>query len=187
MSRSRFAVTLAVAVAVPAVTPAAANAAESAAARHTDRILRHKVIKLHGKRAPGCDLVKRQCRAHPNPNHRQIRKYFETLRRMVMPQRAAIVLHTAPPYQPPAGTASLRTSTGAGGLPGCADESAGNYSTGSENTNPSSGATGRWQEMPMHRAPGGICYGDDLSPAGQDRCAAKIYASQGSGAWVGCG
>lgn len=72
-------------------------------------------------------------------------------------------------------------------LPACADESAGDYSTGPENTNPSTGATGRWQEVPMHRQKGGLCYGLDLSPRGQDACAVRIFRAQGSGAWTGCG
>src|SRR4051812_35449094 len=133
MSPTRFTATLAVAVAVPAVIPAAANAAESAAARHTDRVLRHKVIKLHGKRAPGCDLVKRQCRAHPNPNHRQIHKYFETLRRMVMPRRAAALVTTGAPYVPPAQTATVSAPAGGtlAAIRRC--ESGGNYSTNTGN------------------------------------------------------
>lgn len=77
-------------------------------------------------------------------------------------------------------------SAGSGGLPACADESAGDYSTGPANTNPSSGATGRWQTLRSHYQPGGICAEYDLSPGGQDGCAHKIMAEQGAGAWVGC-
>lgn len=72
-------------------------------------------------------------------------------------------------------------------LPACADESHGNYSTGPENTNPKSGATGRWQEVPMHRQRGGLCYGLGLDPRGQDACAVRIFRAQGSGAWTACG
>ena len=59
-----------------------------------------------------------------------------------------------------------------------------NYSTGASNTNPSSGATGRYQILPSTAAG----YGCNLStPAGQDACAQTIYNHQGAGAWVGCG
>ena len=73
---------------------------------------------------------------------------------------------------------------GASGVPACASESGTNYSTGSANTNPSSGATGRYQIIPSTAA----AYGCDLStPGGQDACAGRIYRGQGAGAWVGCG
>jgi Transglycosylase-like domain len=58
------------------------------------------------------------------------------------------------------------------------------YSTGPDNTNPSSGATGRYQILPSTAAG----YGCSLTtPAGQDACAQVIYEHQGAGAWVGCG
>jgi hypothetical protein len=74
--------------------------------------------------------------------------------------------------------------SGAAGVPSCASESGTNYSTGSSNTNASSGATGRYQITPGTAA----AYGCDLStPSGQDACAQTIYRHQGAGAWVGCG
>jgi hypothetical protein len=83
----------------------------------------------------------------------------------------------------PAHAASSPT-TGAGTLPACASESGTNYSTGSENTNGSSGATGRYQITPSTAAN----YGCSLAtPAGQDACAQTIYEHQGTGAWTGCG
>jgi muramidase (phage lysozyme) len=69
-------------------------------------------------------------------------------------------------------------------VPACASESGTNYSTGASNTNPSSGATGRYQILPSTAA----AYGCSLTtPAGQDACAQTIYQHQGAGAWVGCG
>jgi Transglycosylase-like domain len=95
------------------------------------------------------------------------------------------------PVQSPARTnssasapATPSTSTRTGGLPACASESGSNYSTGSDNTNASSGATGRYQILPSTAA----AYGCSLAtPAGQDACAQVIYEHQGAGAWVGCG
>jgi hypothetical protein len=58
-------------------------------------------------------------------------------------------------------------------------ESGGNYSA----VNPSSGAYGAYQILPSTAAN----YGCDVStPAGQDSCAASIYADVGSSAWS-CG
>lgn len=78
-------------------------------------------------------------------------------------------------------TTSVATSS-ASGLPpesikSC--ESGGDYSA----VNPSSGAYGAWQILGSTAA----AYGCDLStPAGQDQCAAEIYADVGSSAWS-CG
>jgi hypothetical protein len=116
-------------------------------------------------------------------------KYLYTLRRMKSPPVVvAPVAEPAPQAAPvTAVPSSQQSSTGSSSaLPACASESGTNYSTGPNNTNPS-GATGRYQEMPVHRQAGGLCYGIDLSPGGQDRCAELIYEAQGAGAWVGCG
>jgi hypothetical protein len=76
------------------------------------------------------------------------------------------------------------SAAGAAGVPACASESGDNYSTGPDNTNPTSGATGRYQILPSTAA----AYGCSMAtPAGQDACAQVIYAHQGAGAWVGCG
>jgi Transglycosylase-like domain len=90
----------------------------------------------------------------------------------------------------PAGSVSSASSevggsgAGAAGVPACASESGDNYSTGADNTNPTSGATGRYQILPSTAA----AYGCSLTtPAGQDACAQVIYEHQGAGAWVGCG
>jgi hypothetical protein len=73
---------------------------------------------------------------------------------------------------------------GAAGVPACASESGDDYSTGPDNTNATSGATGRYQILPSTAA----AYGCSLTtPAGQDACAQVIYDHQGAGAWVGCG
>lgn len=56
-------------------------------------------------------------------------------------------------------------------------ESGGDYSA----VNPSSGAYGAYQILPSTSA----AYGCDMStPAGQDACAAEIYADSGGSAWV---
>lgn len=120
---------------------------------------------------------------------RELLHFRAVLSRMLAPPASAVRATVAssptaaPALNAPASTSSSTTA----GLPACASESGSNYSTGPANTNPSSGATGRYQELPMHRQRGGLCEGLDLSPGGQDKCAARIYAAQGAGAWVGCG
>jgi len=78
--------------------------------------------------------------------------------------------------------AASTTSSGTGGaipsyITQC--ESGGDYSA----VNPSSGAYGAYQIMPSTAS----AYGCDLgTPAGQDACAAEIYADVGASAWS-CG
>ena len=168
----------------------------SAAAKHAKKkpticvkayAVRQAVIKKHGKRAPGRNICRFGMSGGKKPTLSQKVRYLNTLRRLVKPP----VLSTPSVVQaavsfPQQAVSSAPSSTSTGVLPACASESGTNYSTGPDNTNPS-GATGRYQEMPMHRQAGGVCYGIDLSPAGQDRCAVLIYQAQGAGAWVGCG
>lgn len=81
---------------------------------------------------------------------------------------------------PAPATSSVATGS-ASAIPGyiTACESGGNYNA----VNPSSGAYGAYQIMPSTAS----AYGCDLStPAGQDACAAEIYADVGSSAWS-CG
>jgi hypothetical protein len=85
------------------------------------------------------------------------------------------------PYVAPAPTTSSVASSTAGMPPESIAqcESGGSYTA----VNPSSGAYGKWQILPSTSA----AYGCDMSsPAGQDACAASIYADVGSSAWS-CG
>lgn len=148
--------------------------------------LRHKYLHLHAKlgHTAGRNIVKDGVRVHGRDrpaSYPRIAKSIRTMRSMLAPRPAP-----APAVAPTAATASFRSAS-SGGLPACADESAGNYSTGPANTNPTTGATGRWQTLRSHYARGGVCDGFDVnSPSGQDGCAHKIMEEQGSGAWVNC-
>jgi hypothetical protein len=85
-----------------------------------------------------------------------------------------------PAPEPTAAPAPATSSTGGYSIPSyiVACESGGDYGA----SNPS-GAYGAYQIMPGTAA----AYGCDLStPAGQDVCAARIYADVGASAWV-CG
>jgi hypothetical protein len=107
-----------------------------------------------------------------------------TLDRWLHPAPAPVVASAA---AAPQSAPHVAQGAGSGGMPACADESHGNYSTGPANTNASSGATGRWQTLRSHYNRGGICQEFDVnSPSGQDGCAHKILEEQGASAWVGC-
>lgn len=151
-----------------AVLPAVADAKPPTAAhaRAYERAYDH-VARVFGRRAPGRNIIKQGVARHKPASDAQTVASLAVLERMVAPAHAA----SSP-------------TAGAGTLPACASESGTNYSTGSENTNASSGATGRYQITPSTAAN----YGCSLAtPAGQDACAQTIYEHQGTGAWTGCG
>lgn len=192
------AITTTIAVLVPAAT-AAADRAECSKPLEAHYSAHWHAVRDAGKAgklpegAQGRNIRAQGMRYRAHGGYRvrdarcgELRKSLAQLRALrspTPPPGAPLLTRTTGGGQPPAGVASAGV---AANLPGCADESHGNYSTGPENTNPSSGATGRWQTLRSHYAAGGVCAGLDLSPAGQDTCAARIYAEQGAGAWVGC-
>lgn len=147
-------------------------------ARTYERIYR-QVARHLGRRAPGRNIVKYGTGAHRRPSDRQMLSSLAVLQRMLSPQPSSG--STSSGAGP---TSAAGSSPGAAGLPACASESGSNYSTGADNTNSSSGATGRYQILPSTAA----AYGCDMgTPAGQDACAQTIYQHQGASAWVGCG
>jgi hypothetical protein len=149
-------------------------------ARAYERAYR-KVVHRLGRRAPGRDIVKYGAGARRRPSDEQTLSSLGVLQRMLSPAPSPSAAATGSSGS----TASTAgAGSGAGGLPACASESGSNYSTGPDNTNSSSGATGRYQILPSTAA----AYGCNLgTPAGQDACAETIYQRQGAGAWVGCG
>src|SRR5437868_10180914 len=85
------------------------------------------------------------------------RRTIATLDRWLHPAPAPAAPVLASAAAAPQSAPHAAPGGGSGGLPACADESAGNYSTGPANTNPTSGATGRWQTLRSHYSKGGIC------------------------------
>src|ERR1700759_4695534 len=149
---------------------AAAKPPTPAHAHAYERVYR-QVVHLLGRRTPGRNIVKDGVARNQAATDAQTLASLAVLERMSTPA-------------PSSTAASPAASTGTGTLPACASESGTNYSTGSDNTNASSGATGRYQITPSTAAN----YGCSLAtPAGQDACAQTIYARQGAGAWTGCG
>ena len=151
----------------------------TAAHAHTYQRVYRQVVRQLGRRAPGRNIAKYGTGTHRRPSDRQVLSSLSVLQRMLSPGSNPATSVSG------AGSASAAgSSAGAAGLPACASESGSNYSTGADNTNTSSGATGRYQILPSTAA----AYGCDLgTPAGQDACAETIYQHQGASAWVGCG
>jgi hypothetical protein len=162
-------------VATAALAPGFASAQPTTTAHaHAYEHAYHEVVHAQGHRAPGRNIVKDGTARGAHPTDAQTVASLAVLQRMLQP----------------AATASTRAdavtddTAGAAGVPACASESGEDYSTGPDNTNASSGATGRSQILRSTAA----AYGCDLAtPAGPDACAQTIYEHQGAGAWVGCG
>lgn len=159
------------AVAAAAVPAVAAAKPTTPAHRHAYEHVYHKVAKQLGARVPGRNIVSDGMPSGHRPTDAQTMSSLTVLQRMLAPAASGAGVSGA-------------TAAGASGVPACASESGTNYSTGPDNTNPSSGATGRYQILPSTAQ----AYGCDLSTAaGQDACAQVIYEHQGASAWVGCG
>jgi hypothetical protein len=175
----------AVAVVVPATGVAEAKPATSAHARAYERAYREVAHKL-GPRAPGRNIVKNGVRSGRHPDDGETLSSLAVLARMLAPSPSpAAATSSASTTATTAATPSAGSAGGSSGsLPACASESGSNYSTGADNTNASSGATGRYQITPSTAAAYGCSLG---SAGGQDACAQTIYEHQGAGAWVGCG
>lgn len=168
-----------------ALVPAAASGGQlERACRNVYEPNRATLVALGGD--PGRDV----CRLGADPGKHPTLSAVDRSNRVLEADIAALMPPAASASASRSATSSASTPVnsggggGAGGLPACASESGTNYSTGPDNTNPS-GATGRYQIMPESHAE--ICGDLGWSPADQDQCAARIYAQQGSGAWVGCG
>jgi hypothetical protein len=137
-----------------------------------------RVVREHGRRAPGRNIVTRGIRTHGrvrDASRRELATSIRTFRRWLAPPTPPVASTDRVPHgQTPA------YSGGRWAIPAsivmC--ESGGNYNA----VNGSSGARGAYQLMPSTYA----AYGGDgsWSPADQDRVAAKVWAGgAGRGQW----
>ena len=177
--------TLPAAAALAALAPgtAAAKPPTLAHARAYEQVYRD-VAHAFGRRAPGRNIVEDGVAPNRAATDADVVASLAVLQRMLAPTPtpAATPSSTTGAQVPAASSAG--SGGGSGGLPSCAAESGSNYSIGPDNTNASSGATGRYQITPSTAAN----YGCNLSTAGgQDACAQTIYRNQGASAWTGCG
>ena len=176
----RFMLPAGAAIAVIAPAAAAAKAPTPAHDRAYERTY-HQVAHRLGSRVPGRNIVKDGVAANRAATDAEVISSIAVLERMLAPLSTSVSARSS--FTAPAAS-SANTTSSTGGLPACASESGTNYSTGSDNTNASSGATGRYQILPSTAA----AYGCSLATsAGQDACAQVIYEHQGASAWVGCG
>src|ERR1700727_857017 len=126
---------LTTAAALPAV--AAAKPTTPAHARAYEHAYRRVAHQL-GARVPGRNIVRDGLPGGHRPSDGQTVSSLGVLERMLAPAAASV--------------SSTGDGAGAAGVPACASESGTDYSTGPDNTNPSSGATGRYQILPSTAA-----------------------------------
>lgn len=165
---------------------------------HRNNYLRAKVSKLHGKRAPGCDLVAGKCKGK-KVNSKTVSKYFSTLRSIVAPPRRVVrYVHTGykppvasnntggytkPTYHPP--TQAAAPSSAGAPLQAIAQcESGGSpsaVSQGGQYRGKYQFSQSTWQSV------GGSGDPAAASEAEQDQRAAMLYSRTGASSWPVCG
>ena len=130
----------------------------------------HAVARLHGWRAPGRNIRKWGLSERRQSACRHIRKSLDVLRRMRMPTRAATLVTTGPPSQPPAGTQTIHAGGTLARIAQC--ESGSNPSTNTGN-----GFYGKYQfTQSTWESVGGSGNPAYASEAEQDKRAAMLYA-----------
>jgi hypothetical protein len=141
----------------------------------------HAVAKLHGKRAPGRNIRRDGLGRGRPAKCFHIRKSLRTLRRMRHPGNR--LLSPRRPYTPPAGTATLRTTSAPlSSIRAC--ESGGSYTA----TSPGGTYRGAYQfDQRTWNSVGGSGDPAAASPAEQDKRAAILYTRRGSAPWPVCG
>jgi Transglycosylase-like domain len=181
MRKTIIAATAALALVLPATAQArdpfphsAGTVCKSAVVKAHYSARYYRVKQAHGTRTPGRNIRRYGLNGKRKSKCKHLRRSSRTFKRWLAPPPAPILAgdrssaNAAPPY-----------AGGAYSIPSdivmC--ESGGDYGA----VNPSSGAYGAYQIMPSTAA----ALGCDLStPAGQDACAAEVWAVQGRGAWV---
>jgi Transglycosylase-like domain len=141
----------------------------------------HSVARVHGWRAPGRNIRKWGLSERRQSNCHSIRRSLDVLRRMRMPRRAATLVTTGPPSQPPAGTQTIHAGGTLEAIAQC--ESGGNPSTDTGN-----GFHGKYQfTQSTWESVGGTGNPAAASEAEQDKRAAMLYAREGPAPWPVCG
>src|SRR4051812_39013292 len=177
MSRKTVGV-LASAMAFIAISPATALADRSDCRKSVENSYSahyYAVAKKMGKRAPGRNIRRQGLSESRRASCRHLQRSLRTFQRWLAPPPAPVVVGDissahAPPHRAGGGYSIPRS------IVMC--ESGGNYNA----VNASSGARGAYQILPSTHA--SVCPGLGWSPPDQDRCAAKVWAVQGRGAWV---
>ena len=180
----RTTTTAVIAIVATTALPTTASADRSDCPRKLERSYsKHyrQVARRHGKRAPGRNIRKHGVlfrRVVFRATCGELRRSDHQLERLLT---APPIMYSqnVPPAQPPAG---VQSDFNVAALPSCTwvPESGGSYTA----YNPNSGAWGKYQVVPSTWA--AHCSDLDRGPGGQEECAARVWAAQGSGAWVNC-
>lgn len=177
MYRTTAALFAALAVALTTATAAEANTCAKA------YTVRAAVVKKHGKRAPGRNIcrwgVKLSNGKIVKATYGQKKRYLLALRRL---NYGSSMLVAGRPYQPPAGTATLRAGGTLSAIAAC--ESGGDPGA----VDPSGTYRGKYQFTRSTWASVGGSGDPAAAPeAEQDQRAAALYAREGSSPWPVCG
>jgi hypothetical protein len=180
VSRKYLAALIAAAVPLVAV-PATADASLTSKYNQAYK----KVVKLHGKRAPGRhikrDGVRTKHGVRPATKH-ELAQSIRTLRRMIVPANIVRYVKTGPPPVPPSGAQTAY-------VPGAPPESIAQCeSGGNPTTDTGNGFYGKWQfTQGTWEAMGGTGNPAQASEAEQDARAAKLWnGGAGAGNWPVC-
>jgi hypothetical protein len=142
----------------------------------------HAVARLHGERAPGRNIRKWGLSNGRMSTCDHLRRSLDTLRRMRMPVRAAALVTTGPPPQPPAGTQTVHAGGALESIAAC--ESGGDPGA----VSPSGQYRGKYQfDYQTWGSVGGSGDPAAASEEEQDKRAAILMAQRGSAPWPVCG
>lgn len=190
MSRSR--VVIALCVISSFINVGVAQAHDEGSWEHKNSYLRTKTIKLHGKRAPGCDLVRNQCEGK-KVNSKTVRKYFNTMRTIITPPPVVVTSSVITPdtvetpsadssYSAPANTAAPSSGGSLDSIAQC--ESGGDPSA----VSPDGRYRGKYQfDYQTWGSVGGSGDPAAAPEAEQDERAAMLHAQRGGQPWPNCG
>ncbi len=192
---SRFKAVLALCVISSFVNVGVAQAHDGGSWEHKNSYLRTKTIKLHGKRAPGCDLVRNKCEGK-KVNSKTVRKYFNTMRTLIAPP-PVVTLNENTPVQaldnavtPSADQSYTAPANTAGPSAGGSLESIANCESGGDPSAVSSSGQYRGKYQFDRQTWGSVGGSGDpaaASEAEQDKRAAMLYAQRGAQPWPVCG
>lgn len=176
---------VALGVILAALIAAAANARTRTMCQRANTI-RPKVIRLHGKRAPGRDICRWGMRHGGHPSKHQRARYLRALRVLVTPPKYPTLVRTAvPPPHPPAGTQTAGVAPG-----GTLQRIAQCESGGDPNAVSANGKyTGvvQFDDQTWHATTGLPGRAKDYPASTQYKAAAKLYAQRGAAPWPVCG
>jgi len=173
----KLVLTLTMSLAFAGSAPAFAH--DSGTWAHKNQYLRSKMLKLGGN--PGCDLVAGRCKG-VRITGPKVRRYFNVMRRAILPRPAARYIRYGRPHQPPSGAQSIGAGSTLQAIAAC--ESGGNPAA----VSPGGKYRGKYQfDYNTWASVGGSGDPAAASESEQDKRAAMLYAQRGAAPWPVCG